>query len=508
MVDDPSDAGTARNIQTIEALTRQPYDASKGPPIAGPLTLKSNQAWQIANATQLKGGEAFGTKTGEKAANALYFGGLVDDPSPAGTQTNIRMIEGITGAPYDASKGPPIAGPLTLRANQDWMVANAGRIKGSETGGAAANTPINPSDPRIFPPPGGFVSTAPAAPVVGPSTSAPPSAANPSPAPVSASAPAPAPIAAPPTVTRSSVPAGATPDPNRPGWFWQGGTLKAPVTTSGPAGTIIGYDPNDLTVAKAASDNAAETLNGAYSAGGESMAKLKTITSQIRALETVSRTGGPWGQFTAGPMRDLLDRAGLANITTAQQAQTLEMALLKNELPSAIKSAGMTRVAQPEIAAVSAMTGTANLPPGVLNGILANVDNGVDYTLQRKALAGQVLGYDQQNPLNYPDFQQQDANLLNNYQANAEKYRASYGAIGANAAASGPNNQSPVSPTAPAVNPFEAFWGGLAHVLGWGSQPSSAAPAAPSAPAPQTQPNSIELKPDANGNYPSAPGGQ
>ena len=134
-----------------------------------------------------------GTKAGEQAAAAPYMNALSDDPSDAGTAKNIAIIEQLTGQPYDASKGPPIAGPLTLKSNQDWQVANAGRTKGAEAAGTAANTPINPAEPKIFPPPGGFAPTAPATPAV----AAPPAA--PATSPPDAAAPAAAPpVAAPP----------------------------------------------------------------------------------------------------------------------------------------------------------------------------------------------------------------------------------------------------------------------------------------------------------------------
>ena len=80
------------------------------------------------------------------------------------------------------------------------------------------------------------------------------------------------------------------------------------MTTSGPAGTIIGYDPNDLKVAADKSGAAAKNLADAYAAGGDCAARLKTVTAQIRALEQVSRTGGLYGTITAGPGRDLLNR--------------------------------------------------------------------------------------------------------------------------------------------------------------------------------------------------------
>ena len=168
LVDDTSPEATQQNIRYMEQVTGQKW-TELYPPIAGAKTgaaardIVSQQAGKTAAST------ALGTKTGEQAAAAPYMNALSDDPSDTGTAKNIAIIEHLTGQPYDASKGPPIAGPLTLKSNQDWQVANAGRTKGAEAAGTAANTPINPAEPKIFPPSGGFAPTAPAVPAATPS---------------------------------------------------------------------------------------------------------------------------------------------------------------------------------------------------------------------------------------------------------------------------------------------------------------------------------------------------
>ena len=252
--DDTSPEATAGNIKIMETINGKPWDQPYAP-VVGPNTQQARNQSDATRAGQQATATSQGTKAGEQAAAAPYVNALSDDPSAAGTAKNIAIIERLTGQPYDASKGPPIAGPLTLKSNQDWQVANAGRTKGAEAAGTAANTPINPAEPKIFPPSGGFAPTAPATPPVAAAPAAP--AASPPDAAAPAAAP---PVAAPlQTITRSAVPAGATPDPTRPGWYWQGGTLKAPVTTAGPVGTVIGYDPNDLKVAADTSGVAAKT---------------------------------------------------------------------------------------------------------------------------------------------------------------------------------------------------------------------------------------------------------
>jgi hypothetical protein len=78
---------------------------------------------------------------------AQLSGNLVDDPSPAGLQKNIRYIEQITGKPYDyATLGPPVAGALTAQAANDWKVSQAGKTAastslGTKTGEQAAAAP-------------------------------------------------------------------------------------------------------------------------------------------------------------------------------------------------------------------------------------------------------------------------------------------------------------------------------------------------------------------------------
>jgi hypothetical protein len=483
LVDDPN--AMQQNIRYIEQLTGKGYDyATLGPPVAGPNTAKVFDDWKVNQAGKSAASTALGTKTGEQAAAAPYMNALVDDPSDTGTAKNIAIIEHLTGQPYDASKGPPIAGPLTLKSNQDWQVANAGRTKGAEAAGTAANTPINPAEPKIFPPPGGFVSTAPAVPAATPSPAPP---ATPVTAPPVTAPPAATPsAAAPPAVTRSSVPAGATPDPNRPGWYWQGGTLKAPVTTGGPPGAIIGYDPNDLARSADESGAATKNLADAYAAGGDSAKRLMAVTAQIRALEQVSKTGGLYGQITAGPLRDVLNKAGFGNITTAQQAQSAEDNLLKNTLPGMLKEFDIQRFAKPEIDLMGQVTGSSQLPPGVLDNILANVDTMADYTIKRRGLAGQALGYDQSNPLNFPDYQQQDNALQNNIQPTLDQRRQNYGAV----ATQQPPSQGTAPPTqggAPPAPAMSSIWDAVTRIFGGGSQ------AAP--PSQQPPPNSIELDP-------------
>ena len=174
------------------------------------------------------------------------------------------------------------------------------------------------------------------------------------------------------------------------------------MTTAGPAGTVIGYDPNDLKVAADTSGAAAKTLADAYAAGGDAATRLKTVTAQIRALEQVSSTGGLYGQITAGPLRDLLNSAGFGNITDGAAGSDGGRQSAQEHAARDAERVRHPRFAKPEIDLMGQVTGSAQLPPGVLNNILANVDATADYTIKRRGLAGQALGYDPSNPMNYP----------------------------------------------------------------------------------------------------------
>ena len=148
LIDDPN--AMQQNIRYIEQLTGKPYDyASLGPPVAGPNTAKQANDWKVSQAGATAGATALGTKTGEQAAAAPYMNALVDDPSDTGTAKNIAIIEHLTGQPYDASKGPPIAGPLTLKSNQDWHSRQRRQghgLSGRRYGGEHADQPRRAQD--------------------------------------------------------------------------------------------------------------------------------------------------------------------------------------------------------------------------------------------------------------------------------------------------------------------------------------------------------------------------
>jgi hypothetical protein len=507
MIDDTTPEATQANIRFMEKVTGKPW-TELYPPIAGD---KTGAAARDILAQQ-KGKEAasttFGTNTAKQAAIDALTQEQIDDPAhDAENRQRAIAIEAL-GGPKAPDPGFTIpVGPKTSavyqreKANVAQADAEA-KARGTRSGaGLPADKPVvdvplpPPTSPVLQSP----TATAPApapAPVPAPA----PTATAPAPVPTPAPAPVPAPVPAQPApVVRTSVPKGATEDPTRPGWYWQGGQLKPATAISGPPGTVVGGPaPGDLDVAKGANEDAAKNLTGAY-ADGAAATKLKVIVGQLRGLQQIAQTDGFWGQPTAA-LQSKLQEYGLGGITSPQQAQQLMDQLIKTELPTLLKQYDVVRVAQPEIKMMQGVTGTAQLASPVMSGILANLETGADYILQRKNLAARTLGYGDlsdpnQAPMNYPEFQQGDAALLAKYNANAEANRTKFGGLGA-APPEAPTYRLPTdAPTQAAVSPWDTFFGGLQHFFGGSS--SASAPPVPTPPPGPTPPDgsSRELKP-------------
>ena len=460
LIDATDDESLRKNIEFMRQIDPTYSYSKDGPPVGGAVTAKAFDDWKVNEAGRSATSTALGTKTGEQIAADTAFAGAIDDTTPEATANNVRIIEKVTGKPWDQPYPPPIT-PKTIKAAEDWKVANAGALKKSETEGT--NTGNNATLPRdltktqAYPPPGGFDSTG-------------------------------APPAAPPVQQTMPVPKGATPDPNRPGAYWTGGVYHAPINTTGP---VTGIAPGDQDITKTTNEGAAKTLTDAYSAG-EAATKLKTITNQIRGLSQIANNAGFWGQGQAG-INAFLGQYNLGGITSAQQAQQAMNQLMKTELPSMLKQFDIVRFAKPEIDLMSGVTGSGELAPPVINGILANLDAGADYILKRKGAAGQTLGYDPSTPMNYPEFQAADKGFLDTYSRDAEARRAQYGAIGANAQPRAPVVQTQGGAT-PTPSPFQ-WLGDLFHNLGQPNAPQPVAPQSNETPPPGSTP-SRELRYD------------
>ena len=115
------------------------------------------------------------------------------------------------------------------------------------------------------------------------------------------------------------------------------------------------------------------------------------------------------------------------------------------------------------------VTGSAQLPPGVLDNILANVDATADYTIKRRGLAGQALGYDPSNPINYPDYPAAGQRPANHIRPTP----TSCGRTTARSVRTPPASDSTPAQTA-RRRPFEAYLGRVSHVFGGGSQAAAA----------------------------------
>ena len=364
--------------------------------------------------------------------------------SDATTQQAIdqRTIErGVAGVPVTADAPVSIAEGPAIRA------ANAGATT------TATNTADNATKPRgnVYPGPGGF-SNGPAQPAQpaqppAPSSNGPTSAAQATPpAPVTVANPS-APFTVPTTVSRT------LPD---------GSTLMGPTATETAT--------NDAT-----NKARADTLNQAMDEGATA-ARMKVKLAQIRDLETVSSTGGAGGQVAAAAMKRLAD----AGIVVGDQASAYKAIdqILNTEIPDLRKASGIQRLAGPEIQAVGKQIGTANLPPGVLNNIIANEEAAADTQIARRSNAQNTLGIGGQ-PMTYTDYTNADNDLNNSLKQRTDALRQQYDAIGTQA-----QQPAPIAQPGPPMLGGGSIWDAVSHLFGGGSQTPPPPPPPPPVAAP------------------------
>jgi hypothetical protein len=238
-------------------------------------------------------------------------------------------------------------------------------------------------------------------------------------------------------------------------------------------GPVIGYAPGAVEAAQKETANNYDELSKTYAAGGEPAQKMLSDVEQLRQLSNASKNADAFGQFT-GAWRDKLMSIGLGNVSNAQQAQTALDAKLKTLIPELKSDYNLSRVAQPEITLLGKVTGSADMPPGVLESVLTNLEAGANLSVALRDQAGRVLRLSPGDPTNYPDYAQAADALFKGYGASADKLRTQYDVPGAlpkppvTYTSDGTTTSSPP----PTSDPVSSFFGGLAHVLGWGSNAS------------------------------------
>jgi len=562
LIDKTDPASIQKNIAFMEHVTGKPW-TDPYPPYAGEVTGAYIRDLQAKQAGAVAGAQEGGKISATRAANAPLVSGYIDDTTPEATANNIKIWNTLNPtAQWDKPYPPPVT-PKTVQAMADFQVNQAGRTKASEDIGSqtaiqslvsqykddpsqdawnrmiysAINkgaqfepgmpVPVGPNTTAAYNktlgnrqeteaeakqrglvnggltdltkpqanvqlPPSQNVNLQPVTPPT-PAPTPTPTPANPNPTPAPVPAPAPAPTAP----VQAPIPKGATPDPTRPGWYWTGGQLHPAITSGGPAGTVIGTQPGDIETANQATTGAGKALTDAYAAG-EAATKLSTVTQQIRGLEQIAHTAGFWGQTSAG-INNVLSEYHLGGITNQQMAQQLLKQLVTQELPGMLKQYDIVRFAKPEIDLMNKVIGDPTADPQVVNGILANLDTAAQYTLKRKDLASQALGFGSSTDpsqtgaaINFPEFQQGDAKLLNDYNATAQANRDAANSIG-----TGVKPPAPVPVTQGGATTTPDFWSTVGHFFSTLGQPP--APAGP-APAPTPNAPSTELHYDTQTN--------
>jgi hypothetical protein len=492
MIDEDTPAAALHNQQIYQTVYGKPPE--NGLVDAGPITAAANRARMAVQQGLIEQAKVQGGQQARQALVSLYK----DDPAADAANRAVYSVLN-NGAQFEAGMPVPV-GPNTNAAYQKALGQRQETQAEAEARGKVLGGGVDAGKPLIFPtpPPSTNQNLQPApAPTPAPAQTNPPA---PAPAPAPAPVPAPVPAPAPPTApVQAPIPKGATPDPTHPGWYWQGGQLHPAVTTGGPAGTVIGMNTGDQETANAATAGAGKTLNDAYAAG-EAATKLQTITQQLRGLETIAHTNGFWGQTNAA-INDFLGQYHLGGVTNQQMAQQLMKQLVTTELPGMLKQYDIVRFAKPEIDLMNRVMGDPTASPEVINGILANLDTAAQYTVQRKNLASRTLGFGSTDPsqpdtgpINFPEFQQGDAALLNDYNAKAQANRDAAGAVGANT-----QPTAPVVTTQGGATPTPSFWQSIGHIFEGFGQPPAPAPAGPaSAPAPPNASHELQFNPATN----------
>ena len=471
-IDADTPEARASNLKTyIEEFGKAPDDGLT-PPVT-PIMQQIHDAELEVRNTQMKYGDVMGSSQA-KAALATQ---LVDDPTGAHDAANRVILTAINGAPPDpktiAPAGPKTSALAEQQRNQQTLETAAATKRGElvgEGGPKATDTTLPAALPNLPPVPGQPPAPTPAAPAA-----------------------LPAPVVS------------GRPIPNNPGMVINGYRVTAAPSTSGG---MIGAVPGAPDAAQKLTETYYKSLNDAYTAGGEPVAKLRDTIGQLQNLSNLAQTGGVYGQWTS-TMRDRAKALGFGDITTAQQAQTAMDNLLKTLIPELKSDYNLNRVAQPEIALLSKVTGSADLTPAELANILANLRTGTDLSEALRSQASRALGLSSDpTPFDYPDYAKFEGDSFNKYSQVADQNRVDYGAIGARLDARTPTQQS--APTPPAQQPVQTppdqllqanpapapvqqstgnpildFLGSIGHIFGGGAP----------APAPAPAPNSRELIP-------------
>jgi hypothetical protein len=464
LVDDPN--AMQQNIRYIEQLTGKPYDyATMGPPVAGPNTQKAYDSWKVTQAGNTAASTALGTKTGEQAATGALTSKFIDDTTPEATANNIRITEQLTGKPWDQPYAPPVT-PKTIQAYDDWKIKNAGATAEATAGGTQRGEnqfkPRDLSKPQLNPPVGGFTDT-PAPPALAPN--APPAPANAAPTPNV-------------SVTNETVPFAPA----------------SPVVRQTPAGVITGQSPQETAAGTTVTDANLKDLTQALTEA-QSAKQLLPKLNQLHDLVRLYNAEGPGGKLDAAAVKLFADKWGVSVGDKGAAYQAIQQ-LLNSEIPDIRQKAGIQRLAGPAIKEEQLIIGQPNMPPQVMDNIIANEKAAADIQVERGNIAFRARYGQGQDALQMPDYAKQSMDLDNSFQSRTDDYRKQYGAIG-----TADQQPAPIAqPTAPLGG--NTVMDAIHGALGWltGQTPNSQTP--PTVPPDADAPPQFQFDPKTNSIVP------
>jgi hypothetical protein len=534
------DADTPEALQKNLAFMRQinpNYNfATDGPPVGGKNTQDAYDRWKAAQAGAVAGAEETGKITATRAANAPLVGGYIDDTTPAATANNIKIWNTINPTQQWNQPYPPPVTPKTVQAFADFQVNQAGRTKASEDIGAqtAIQSLVSQykDDPTqdawnrmIYSAVNKGAQFEPGLPVpIGPNTTAayrnalgnrqetqaeaeargkvlgggapsgttiptnlPPSS-NPAlqstaPAPP---APAPAPASAPAaTSTTVSVPNPAAPF-----------APQTPVVRQTPAGTIIGQTPTEQAATTSTTEANLKDLTQSLTEA-QSAKQLLPKLNQLHDLVHLYNAAGPGGQFDAAAVKAFADKWGVSVGDKGAAYQAIQQ-LLNSEIPDIRQKAGIQRLAGPAIKEEQLIIGNPNMPPNVMDNIIANEKAAADIQVERGNIAFKARYGQGPDALPMDDYAKQSFDLDNTIQQRTNDYRKQYGAIG-----TADQQPAPVTQPEPPALTVGSIWDAVSHLFGGGPPAPAPAPPAP-APAPTQE---FQFDPKTNSIVPVPPGG-
>ena len=489
MIDEDTPAAALHNQQIYQTVYGKPPE--NGLVDAGPITAAANRARMAVQQGLIEQAKATGGYQARQALVGLYK----DDPAADAQNRAVYSVLN-NGAQFEAGMPVPV-GPNT---NAAYNKALGGRqetqaeaeARGKVLGGGA---PSGTTIPTSLPPSGNpNVPSAPAAPAAAPPAAAAPAAAPPAAAPPAAAPPAAAaPNANSPAPAPATPPAAAVSVPNPSAPF----APPAPVVRQTPAGTIIGQTPTETAASTSVTDANLKDLTQALTEA-QSAKQLLPKLNQLHDLVHLYNAAGPTGQLDAATVKAFSDKWGVSVGDKGAAYQAIQQ-LLNSEIPDIRQKAGIQRLAGPAIKEEQLIIGNPNMPPKVMDNIIANEKAAADIQVERGNIAFKARYGQGPDALAMPDYAQQSFDLDNTIQQRTDDYRKQYGAVGT-------ESEQPATITTPppmlSGNPFMDAIGAVSRMFGGGGGGSQTPPPQTPPPDAAPPPQQFQFDPKTNSIVP------